>query len=400
MAPKRSGPRALLAYGKEEFGIDFFDAIPLASEEAGLDGVAFVLPFPPGPAARQPHHVYLKNMLVSENAEGVLPDWAFFVRCVINSNSLRPTASRESFVEDRALEETREALADLLRKYLVDLAHRDSRRLRKLIELHALTIRALALHDDEFYRLFADWLDFETSRGVMTLGEYRRRNEVVRFVPDLDRFRQIAGVASAQGICVINAAYTYEAELLAKLPQVFPGTLVELVEPSALAHSLDDPTQDECEDVYDMIVLAGKVLDPFRCVVEIKSFAPEDLPALYSIDPQAGLRRALDESKETADPLWSSVLGDLTGPERSEYPARIFFNYRNPLIRKVARLLDEGLQRRTIEMLYIQSLLLGHHPLGSKELALLNEGLIGLIEWGIAATGGDDDGKRAGKPRP
>jgi molecular chaperone HtpG len=391
--------RALLDYGKEAFGIDFFDAIPLQSSSAGMDGAAFVLPFPPGPSIRQPHRVYLKNMLVSENVEEIAPDWAFFVRCIINTDRLRPTASRESFVEDESLEDVREAVGETLRDYLIGLAKRDPKRLRRLIDLHALTVRALALHDDEFYRLFADWLDFETSQGVMTLGEYRRRNEVVRFVPDLDRFRQIAGVARAQGLCIINAAYTYEAELLMKLPQVFPEALVELVEPIELAHKLDDPTQEQGEEVIDLLIMAEEVLAPFRCEVEIKSYAPESVPALYSIDPEAGLRRALGESKEMADPLWSSVLGELTQNTPEVPQAKLFLNYRNPLIRKMARVRDRGLLRRSVEMLYIQSLLLGHHPLGVKELALLNEGLIGLIEWGVAATGGNNDGRRAGESR-
>ena len=39
-------------------------------------------------------------------------------------------------------------------------------------------------------------------------------------------------------------------------------------------------------------------------------------------------------------------------------------------------------------MLYVQSLLLGHHPLNAKEMKLLNEGLLGLIEWGIDREGG------------
>ena len=36
--------------------------------------------------------------------------------------------------------------------------------------------------------------------------------------------------------------------------------------------------------------------------------------------------------------------------------------------------------------LYIQALLLGHHPLGSREMALLNEGLIDLIERGVSPS--------------
>ncbi len=36
-------------------------------------------------------------------------------------------------------------------------------------------------------------------------------------------------------------------------------------------------------------------------------------------------------------------------------------------------------------MLYVQALLLGHHPLSAKEMALLNDGLLALIEWGVEA---------------
>jgi molecular chaperone HtpG len=39
---------------------------------------------------------------------------------------------------------------------------------------------------------------------------------------------------------------------------------------------------------------------------------------------------------------------------------------------------------RSIERLYVESLLLGHHPLRWRELQLLNRGLISLLEWGVA----------------
>jgi molecular chaperone HtpG len=51
---------------------------------------------------------------------------------------------------------------------------------------------------------------------------------------------------------------------------------------------------------------------------------------------------------------------------------------------------DERLLRLSIQVLYVQSLLLGHRPLTSKEMKLLNEGLLGLVEWGadIVIEGG------------
>jgi ABC-type Co2+ transport system permease subunit len=46
------------------------------------------------------------------------------------------------------------------------------------------------------------------------------------------------------------------------------------------------------------------------------------------------------------------------------------------------------LLRRSVEMLYVQALLLGHQPLNAKEMNLLNEGLLALIELGL--TNGDE----------
>ena len=104
-----------MEYGRNTFGTTFFDAIPLHSDAGKVDGIAFVLPYSPSLAHKRTHRVYLKNMLLSESAEGLLPDWAFFVKCVVNAQGLRPTASREEFYEDDALVAAREKLGDCLR---------------------------------------------------------------------------------------------------------------------------------------------------------------------------------------------------------------------------------------------------------------------------------------------
>ncbi len=141
-ASDKERTRALLAFGQESFGLRFLDAIPLQSKVGAVEGVAFVLPFTPNLATKQKHRVYLKNMLLSEEAENLLPDWAFFVKAVVNANDLRPTASRESFYEDDQLEAARAALGDSLRAYLMNLSQRDPQRLEKLVLLHNLSIRA------------------------------------------------------------------------------------------------------------------------------------------------------------------------------------------------------------------------------------------------------------------
>jgi molecular chaperone HtpG len=378
---------ALLEYGRKTFDTKFFDAIPLRAEPGDVDGVAFVLPYEPSLATKRTHRVYLKNMLLSEKAENLLPEWAFFVKCVVNANGLRPMASREAFYEDETLAAARAALGDCLRGYLIGLARRDPVRLQQLIALHDLSIKALAVHDDEFYRLFIHWLPFQTSLGDMTLGEFRKQQPVLRWVPTVDQFRQIARVAAAQGVGVVNGGYTYDAELLAKYDQVFPEAQVELVDPSTLLESFEELTAAERQEVAALVAAAEAVLQPFRCTPEVRKFRPQEVPTLYSTNADANFLRSVEQSKEIADTLWGSMLDNLAHKVRAGAASQLCFNYHNPLVRKLARLRDNKLLQRSVQMLYVQALLLGHHPLSAREMKLLNEGLLELIAWGADTQG-------------
>ncbi|HEY6187181.1 MAG TPA: HSP90 family protein [Pyrinomonadaceae bacterium] len=374
---------AYLEYGRKTFETEFLDYVPLRSSLGDVRGAAFVLPYSLSLASRKTHRVYLKNMLLSEDVEGLLPDWAFFVKCVVNANDLRPTASRESFYEDDTLLATRLALGRCLRNYLLTLAEEDPPRLKRLIELHYLSIKALAADDEEFFKIFVKWLPFETNMGTMTLTEYRQEYEVVRFAVSLDQFRQIARVAASQSLCVINAAYTYDAQLLMKLYDVFPGVSLEKVDGNSLSHAFEYLTADEDEEVASFVRFADTVLRPFNCLTEVRKFSPGDLPALYTASSEESFRRAVETTKEVTNSFWSSVIERLDTGLAEEAGGRLCFNYRNAVVQKVCRMTDESLLRLSIQVLYVQALLLGHRTLNAKEMRLLNEGLMGLIAWGV-----------------
>ncbi|OJT23890.1 HSP90 family protein [Archangium sp. Cb G35] len=379
---------ALLAYGREVFGQDFVDCIPLRAEAGQVEGVAFVLPFSPHFNARQKHRVYLKDMLLSESAENLLPEWAFFVRCVVNAQGLRPTASREAFYEDTTLARARESLGQCLRQYLVDLAHNDPRTLQRLIALHGLSVKALALDDDDFYRLVIHWLPFETTLGMMTLGHYRQSFPSVRYVNTLDAFRQVARVAAAQGLCILNGAYTHDTALLEKLPRVMPDAQVELFSAAQLPQGFEELTHEEREMVARLRQVATEALEPFRCEVSIKKFLPPEVPTLYGDVDDGAFRRDVERAREETDELYASVLeGALTDSHEEERP-QLCFNLRNPVVRRLTRVRDTAQLKLSVEMLYVQALLLGHRPLNAREMGLLNRGLLGLI----AARLDDDEG--------
>src|SRR5690606_26075832 len=229
----------LEAYAREALGFTPFDVIDLRVPEAGLTGVAFVLPTPANPAAKPGHRVYLKRMLLSESAPGLLPQWAFFARCVVDTEELRPTASREALYEDGLLESTREALGEQLRGWLVRLADTDPSRLRAFLDIHHLGVKSLALHDDEMLRLVDRWWPMETNVGRVTCAELRQRYGTIRYCATIDEFRQLAAVAAAQGMAVVNGGYTYDSEIIERLPMLDSAILVDRLDPSDVTTRFD-----------------------------------------------------------------------------------------------------------------------------------------------------------------
>ncbi|HET9382890.1 MAG TPA: HSP90 family protein, partial [Streptomyces sp.] len=182
---------ALARHCHELFGFTPLDSIDLDVPAAGVRGVAHVLPAAVSPAQRAGHRVHLKGMLLTERADQLLPDWAFFVRCVLDTDSLRPTASRESLYEDETLAAVREALGERVRSWLTGLATGDPERLSAFLAVHHLGVKSLARHDHGMLRTMLPWLPFETTDGRLSLEEFARRHPVVHFTRTVEEFRQV-----------------------------------------------------------------------------------------------------------------------------------------------------------------------------------------------------------------
>ncbi|WP_324278218.1 HSP90 family protein [Blastococcus brunescens] len=376
---------ALLAWSEEELGERFLDAVPLALPAAGLTGVALVLPESPSPAARQRHRVYLKRMLLSDAVDGLLPDWAFFVRAVVDTSALQPLASREGLYEDATLAAVREGLGAALRSWLTGLAERDPVRLQALVRVHALALKALAVHDDELLRLFAPWLPVETTLGRMTLSEVTRRGPV-RYAATKEDFSQMAQVATAEGMCLVNAGYTYDEELLNRLPGVLAGVDVERVEPEDLAAVLGPVGSADAAAAAGLARRCAPVLSSFGCDVEVRDFSPTSLPCLYTAGDSARFTREVGETAQVAGSFWGPVLSmvEAAGGERRE--AVLVLNWRHPVVRQLAGPVTDDALRTALEVLYLQALLLGRHPLRGRETTLLSSALGRLVEGSLGGS--------------
>ena len=101
--------------------------------------------------------------------------------------------------------------------------------------------------------------------------------------------------------------------------------------------------------------------------------------------------RSIEQAKELSDDLWSSVLENVSDSKEGTGQAMLCLNYNNPLARKLTTIQDRALLRNSMQMLYVQALLLGHYSLQSKETDVLNRGLIELINAAVENSSGSGD---------
>ncbi|MCF6522146.1 HSP90 family protein [Streptomyces sp. JJ36] len=385
---------ALAGHCAEVFGFTPLDTIDLDVPVAGVRGVAYVLPEPTSPAHRAGHRVHLKGMLLTDHADNLLPEWAFFVRAVIDTDTLRPTASRENLYDDDTLAAVRDALGTRIREWLAELAAGEPERLAAFLRVHHLGVKSLARHDTGLLDLMLPWLPFETSDGTTDLAEFAAAHPEIHFTRTVEEFRQIAPIAAAHGLGVVNAGYAYDAELLALLPRIRAGVTVTELDAGAVTDRLDpvDPSAELA--LASFLATARTRLDPLDCDVALRAFQPVAVPALYLDDRQSRQERDRALAQENADALWNDILSSLRG---SAPRARLVLNHHNPLVRRIAGLPDAELAGTAVESLYGQALLRAQRPLRPADSTLLNRAFLGLLEW-ATHTGDRPEAPGSGPP--
>lgn len=368
---------ALNAYCEETLGFAPLDVIDLDVPLAGVKGAAFVLPHATSPSARPAHRVHLKRMLLTDTADNLVPEWAFFVRCVVDTDALRPTASRESLYDDEALAVARDAIGEQIRDWLAKLAATDPARLEAFLAVHELGVKALARHDADLLEAVLPWLCFETTDGAANLIDFARAHRPIYLAATVDEYRQVAQIAAAQGIGVVNGGYTYDAELVGALPRLDSRIKVESLQPGVISANLD-PLPGETELALQSFLAAARArLDAVDVDVVLREFNPVSVPALLLDDREARRERQRAEAEAEADDLWGGILASI---KQNASRAQLVLNHRNPTVRRVSAIGETELAGTAVESLYGQALLMSRRPLRVADTALLNRSFMNLLE--------------------
>ncbi len=369
----------ILSFGLLTFGEQFFDYIPIHSESGKVDGVAYILPYEVSAAGTQNHRLYLKNMLLTEDGDGLIPEWAVFVRCILNAKALRPTASRENFYKDRVLAETRREVAGCIAAYIIELSKTGGQKFSTFLSIHQRGLKSIAIENQELFEILIPYFQFHTTQGMLNGKDLLDLGEELIYTTEIEQFNQMSQIFFAQGRLLINAGYVYDGELLHRMSELFGIKINALQEQDILA-LMKNCSIDELEKLDRFKITAGNVMKKYDCEVEFKHFRPDQLPVFYYVDSDAKLLRELNQAKEKSGSLFMGMLDSFASELQDKACAVLYFNYNNPIIKKLCEFEQTEQVKMVIEILYVQALMIGGFPLRNNELQVMNRKILELME--------------------
>ncbi|ECL0111449.1 HSP90 family protein [Listeria monocytogenes] len=368
----------IIQYGEYILGTHFQDYFLIENESGRTFGIAYMIPHAVQMNAIRKNTVFLNKMFVTSEANNILPDWSFFAKCVIWTDELQPVASREAFYKNERLTSVASELGVALKKGIETLPEEA---LMKLLATHYLGFKALASEDAPFLKLIYPYLPVRTLNGEEKLGDIIAKNDVIYYTYSVDDFRQIKDIARSSGMTLINGGYSYDSPILAQLSYFVEGTEFILIEPEEMTDKLRPMTGDEEQAYQPILTEMNSMMAEFDTDVLIKHFEPKDLPIIFIHSTATQELRELERAVEETSSVFSDILESIQKEQEPAPLAHLYLNLDNELIKRLFTSEKTVKELSVIvNVLYIQALLLGHYPLKRKEMVLMNQNMLRILE--------------------
>ncbi|MCE7991574.1 MAG: HSP90 family protein [Roseivirga sp.] len=368
------GNHLLLTKGYEIFDQSFSNCFVLKPTEiCPAEGLVYILPFTDHLSNQSAGRLYVKRMFITEKCGDFLPDWAFFVKVIINTNDLGLNASRESIYPDDRCDLLKEHIGNAIKQYLRELASKTPKALRQIIASHSAALKKMALSDPDFLQFVYQWFTFPTSHGQMTLEEIKEQATSVYYVSDIDEFRQVVPVAMGNNQLVVNAGYLHDAAVLQRIAKIDRSKNYIEADAAFFGNFLEEIPLDEYEAFKSRLTALQAHLDKFNCRIALKQFDPENIPAIYHANMDTQLARDIDEISATANSDWAAITENVFGNMES-HSSTIYLNYNNRIVKSLIKN-SSNFDRPVVETLLTNAMLMGHYPLNFLELETMNHNL-------------------------
>ncbi|MFI9157051.1 ATP-binding protein [Kitasatospora aureofaciens] len=275
--------------------------------------------------------VYLRGMLLAEDARDLLPSWAGFIGGVIESNRLTPTASREDLQRDDHYRALQQVLTDAVVDGLYETARLRPAAWRRILTRHGQDLLGAALCDERLFTLLADDVPVPTSQGDLTAGGLRAAGGGAVHVAlgSGGGFEEM--LYRAMRVPIARGDRYAVLPFLRRYAQLRGCRLVELGSEQGNRELFRDPERPLPPE--ESAWLAGALADPGEQLVPAR-FDPPGLPLVLVPDREAELKaRIEDDQAGTRIPSAALRLARaFTARTDGEVRARLYLNLACPAV--------------------------------------------------------------------
>lgn len=285
--------------------------------------------------------VFVRGMLVSDDARKLVPPWAGFVGGVIESERLAPTASREELCEDDVFEEVQALVRDTLIAGLRHTARHDPANWRRILRRHNEALLGAALSDPQLFEIVVDDLTVPTSAGDLTMATVAKRSEGTIYVSLGERGAPEETLFSALLVPVVTGTRFAAFPFAKRVAGQRGYRVVELGTEHGNRALFRDAELEDGDALRALLEDAGVE----GMSVQLAHFEPTYLPLVVVPDREAQMKARI-ESDDADRRIGSAALGlaRMFTAKIDERPeARLYVNVDAPVVRQ---LLDAEPSRR------------------------------------------------------
>ncbi|MFD0276608.1 ATP-binding protein [Kitasatospora sp. NPDC127111] len=319
-------------------------AFPVRPVEGGSDAIGLLWVQDGGSYASSDNRdlaVYLRGMLLAEDARDLLPSWAGFIGGVVESNRLTPTASREDLQRDEHYRALQQSLTDAVVDGLYETARLRPAVWRRILARHGQDLLGAALCDDRLFTLLADDVPVPTSQGDLTAGALRAAGDGAVHVAlgGNGGFEEM--LYRAMQVPIARGDRYAVLPFLRRYAQLRGCRIVELGSESGNRELFRDPERPL--PAGEAAWLAGALADPGEQLVPAR-FDPAGLPLVLVPDREAELKARIEDDQADAR-IPSAALRlarAFTARTDGEVRARLYLNLSCPAVQDLLTAYRDG----------------------------------------------------------
>lgn len=334
--------------------------------------------------------IFVRKMLVKEGDTSLLPTWAKFVRGVVDSPDLSPTAGRDNInQENTAFKVIQAELGAKIIERLEYLAENRPDKFSYINQWHHDHLKGMAMVNEDFFGQVADLLLFETNQGDVSLQRYIPMNPLIDgrnpiyYFSHYDSAAQYYRMANEKGLVVINAGRNYDEELLEKYGEHHPEVTLEKLNVLDKGIFFDELSTEERLQFRRLEERMSYHLNHdlgLNIVLNTKLYDPKAVPAVIIETEVSKTDRELQELLNT--PSLRMNFGDAFRSIQERIhnrPMQLALNGRNTLIQLLSKAnLDSNVTATVMTLLYNNALIYSHR-LDERNMSIVHDNVAQIM---------------------